>query len=94
MSWSASQYMKFEDERTRPVRDLVAAIPTTQALRAVDLGCGPGNSTEVLLARYPTASLTGIDSAEDMIRAARERLPGVSFELADIGTWQTSGPDW
>ena len=89
MSWSASQYMKFEDERTRPVRDLIAAIPTAEASRAIDLGCGPGNSTEVLMARYPTASITGIDSAEDMVRAARERLPSVSFELADIATWQT-----
>jgi trans-aconitate 2-methyltransferase len=91
MSWSASQYVKFEDERTRPVRDLIAAIPTAEASLAVDLGCGPGNSTEVLMARYPMASITGIDSAEDMVRAARERLPGVSFELADIAAWQTPG---
>jgi trans-aconitate 2-methyltransferase len=70
MSWSASQYVKFEDERTRPVRDLIAAIPTAEAARAVDLGCGPGNSTEVLMARYPMASITGIDSAEDMVREA------------------------
>jgi trans-aconitate 2-methyltransferase len=92
MTWSASQYTKFEDERTRPVRDLIAAIPTVEASRAIDLGCGPGNSTEVLRARYPTASIVGIDSAEDMVRAARKRLPGVSFELADISTWQAPGP--
>ncbi len=90
MSWSARQYTKFEDERTRPVRDLVAAIPTADALRALDLGCGPGNSTAVLAARYPQAFLTGIDSAEDMIRAARDRLPGVTFEIADIANWQSS----
>jgi trans-aconitate 2-methyltransferase len=92
MSWSANQYLKFEDERTRPVRDLVAAIPTAEAARTVDLGCGPGNSTAVLRARYPTATITGIDSAEDMVRAARERLPGVTFEREDIATWQAPGP--
>jgi len=92
MSWSAGQYRKFEDERTRPVRDLIAAIPTTEASRAIDLGCGPGNSTEVLMARYPGASITGIDSAEDMVRAARERLPSVSFERADVAAWRTPGP--
>jgi trans-aconitate 2-methyltransferase len=91
MTWLASQYTKFEDERTRPVRDLVAGIPTADALRALDLGCGPGNSTEVLLERYPTASITGIDSSEDMIRAARTRLPSLTFELADITSWQTLG---
>jgi trans-aconitate 2-methyltransferase len=92
MPWSASQYVKFEDERTRPVRDLIAAVPTTDASRAVDLGCGPGNSTEILMARYPNASISGIDSAEDMLRAARERLPDVSFELADVVKWQAPGP--
>ena len=92
MSWSSSQYLKFEDERTRPVRDLVAAIPTAEVFRAIDLGCGPGNSTEVLMARYATASVTGLDSSEDMVRAARQRLPGVSFEVADIATWHTPGP--
>jgi trans-aconitate 2-methyltransferase len=91
MTWSASQYVKFEDERTRPVRDLVAAIPRAEASRIADLGCGPGNSTDVLMARYPGASISAIDSAEDMVRAARERLPGVSIEQTDIATWQPTG---
>ena len=40
MSWSAQQYVAFEDERTRPVRDLVAAIPGGDARCAIDLGAG------------------------------------------------------
>lgn len=88
MSWSASQYSTFENERTRPVRDLVAALPNQQVHLAVDLGCGPGNSTEVLAARYPGAQVSGLDSSDDMLAAARQRLPGVQFELADIAHWQ------
>lgn len=92
MTWSAQQYTQFEDERTRPVRDLVGAIPTRQARRVVDIGCGPANSTEVLAARYPDAEVTGLDSDPDMIAAARKRLPQMRFDLADITAWQDSGP--
>jgi trans-aconitate 2-methyltransferase len=92
MSWSATQYAKFEDERTRPVRDLIAGIPDTDAKTAVDIGCGPGNSTELLYARFPRAAVSGIDSSADMIAAARKRLPALSFEIADISTWTSPGP--
>jgi trans-aconitate 2-methyltransferase len=54
---------------------------------AVDLGCGPGNSTELLVDRYPEATVTGLDSSKDMLRKARERLPGYVFIEADLATW-------
>lgn len=92
MTWSPAQYTKFEDERTRPVRDLVAQIPLLDARHAVDLGCGPGNSTQVLLARFPQAHVTGMDSSPQMIDAAKKRLPDVPFAVADIATWQPPQP--
>jgi len=92
MDWSAKQYTAFEDERTRPVRDLLAAVPGRAVLTAVDLGCGPGNSTEVLLQRFPNATVTGLDSSPDMITAAQTRLPHLRFRVADIATWDAAGP--
>jgi trans-aconitate 2-methyltransferase len=89
--WSAAQYLKFEDERTRPARDLVAQIPLASARRVYDLGCGPGNSTELLVARFPEAEITGVDSSPDMLRQARERLPACSFVEADLTHWQEPG---
>ena len=61
MTWSAAQYVKFEQERTRTVHDLVARIPNAEIVRAADLGCGPGNSTEVLRGRYPEARIVGLE---------------------------------
>ena len=92
MTWSAAQYTVFERERTRPVRDLLAAIPTTNVHSAVDIGCGPGNSTQMLLARFPDATVRGLDNSPDMLDAARKRLPQVRFEQRDIARWDETGP--
>ena len=85
--WNARQYLKFEDERTRPPRDLLAQVPLQSPRRVIDLGCGPGNSTELLITRYPQAEVIGLDSSSDMLRQARERLPYCTFAEADLATW-------
>jgi trans-aconitate 2-methyltransferase len=92
MSWSARQYVAFEDERTRPVRDLLSALPDIEARSVIDLGCGPGNSTELLASRFPGAAVSGLDSSSDMIAAARRRLPQVIFAVAGIEDWNDAGP--
>lgn len=90
--WNASLYLRFADERTRPARELVERVPLETVTRAVDLGCGPGNSTELILERWPQAQVTGIDTSDDMLAAARKRLPGLTFEKADVSTWQAPAP--
>ena len=86
--WNAAQYRKFEEERTRPAVDLLAHLPVEDPGTIYDLGCGPGNSTELLLYRFPNAHVTGLDSSPDMIAAARKRLPELTFALQDIAQWQ------
>jgi trans-aconitate 2-methyltransferase len=90
-SWDAAQYTRFEAERNRPIHDLLAQLPDEGIRRAVDIGCGPGNSTELLLRRWPGAEVRGMDNSPEMIAAARERLPGVHFELADAAAWSSDG---
>jgi trans-aconitate 2-methyltransferase len=85
--WNARQYLKFEDERTRPPRDLLAQVPLQRAHRIFDLGCGPANSTELLIERFADAEVVGLDSSPDMLRQARERLPSRPFLQADLTTW-------
>ncbi|MEI2297656.1 trans-aconitate 2-methyltransferase [Ensifer sp. MJa1] len=87
MAWSPTQYLKFEDERTRPARDLLAQVPDLPEGVAFDLGCGPGNSTELIHNRFPWATVSGLDSDENMLVAAAKRLPGITFEKADLASW-------
>ncbi|KAL5332960.1 S-adenosyl-L-methionine-dependent methyltransferase [Aspergillus crustosus] len=90
--WSANQYLKFEAERTRPSRDLLAQVPLRSPTRVVDLGCGPGNSTAVLLSQFPDARVTGIDSSPDMIKKARATLPEIEFSVEDLATYSPQEP--
>ena len=67
-----SQYLKFAEERTQPCRDLAARIALENPrARSSTSGCGPGNSTEVLAARWPGAEIAGLDSSAAMIAQAR-----------------------
>jgi trans-aconitate 2-methyltransferase len=75
-----------------PAHDLVHRIPDGAVSCAADIGCGPGNSTEVLRERFPHAHIVGVDSSSDMIDAARKRLPGITLEVADIRRWRPEQP--
>jgi trans-aconitate 2-methyltransferase len=92
MAWSPSQYVKFEDERTRPARDLLAQVPLETVARAIDLGCGPGNSSELLIQRYGIEAVSGLDSDANMLEAARKRLPKTHLFQADLATWNPDQP--
>ena len=91
MSWSAAQYVKFEEERTRPVRDLVAAHPRSRRRARRRHRLRPGQFDRGPARALPGAAIVGIDSSPDMIDAARKRLPDVAFEVADIAGWAEAG---
>ncbi len=85
--WNPSLYRRYEGERTRPAAELLARVTLADAQHVVDLGCGPGNSTELLVQRFPQAQVLGTDSSEAMLISARERLPQARFEQSDIAAW-------
>ena len=85
--WRPEDYLRFNDERLRPARDLLARIPLKGPELVYDLGCGPGNSTALLHEAYPKATVVGLDTSTAMLAKARRDLPQVQFLEADIGSW-------
>ena len=92
MSWNPSHYLKYGDERTRAAVDLLARVRLAAPVKITDLGCGPGNSTQLLSARWPDARVIGVDNSTEMIAAARQAFPAQRWQLADIASWQPELP--
>ncbi|HVH80942.1 MAG TPA: trans-aconitate 2-methyltransferase, partial [Stellaceae bacterium] len=90
--WDARQYLRFSDARTLPALDLLARIGIKAPRRIVDLGCGPGNSTSPLKARWPEAEVTGVDSSDELLAAARRDHTDIAFAKADIASWTADEP--
>jgi trans-aconitate 2-methyltransferase len=85
--WNPTLYSKFEAERMRAARDLLARVSLEAANLVYDLGCGPGNSAELLLNRFPHAKVVGLDTSDAMLAHARLRSPGARFVKGDIAHW-------
>jgi trans-aconitate 2-methyltransferase len=86
--WNSALYMKFGNERTRAARDLLAQIPDFEPNSIFDLGCGPGNGTELLAAAFPRATIVGLDFSDNMLAVARARVATAQFIKQDIETWR------
>jgi trans-aconitate 2-methyltransferase len=91
-AWDSQQYLKFAGERTQPSVDLAARVPLAAPARIVDLGCGPGNSTAILAARWPDAAVVGLDNSPEMLVQARADYPTMTWEPGDIATWRPAKP--
>jgi trans-aconitate 2-methyltransferase len=93
-TWDPHRYLTFADERGRPIVELISRIGAASPSTVVDLGCGPGNLTSLLVDRWPDAAVAGVDSSAEMIAAATDssRRDGrVAFEVADLRDW-AGGP--
>jgi trans-aconitate 2-methyltransferase len=91
-TWDAEQYLKFSDERTQPVRDLISRIVLENPPRIMDLGCGPGNSTAELRNRWPGSRITGLDSSPEMIARARRSYAQGEWQVGDATCWTAEEP--
>ncbi len=94
MRWDPQQYARYGSERNRPFFDLVGQVGASAPGSVVDLGCGPGELTATLAARWPDATIRGLDSSPEMIeQTAAYASDAVSFELADAASFSALGVD-
>lgn len=82
MTWNPDQYHRFRTERMAPFEDLIRWLRVRPGLKAVDLGCGPGELTRRLAELLPDSEVIGVDSSPEML----PKEPG--FELARIEDFQ------
>ena len=91
-TWDPTQYLRFSDHRLRPAIDLLGRVDHPGPRRVWDLGCGAGGPTALLAARWPRASITGVDSSPDMLEKARAEHPDIEWIRGDIEGWAPDEP--
>ncbi|MCL1693443.1 MAG: methyltransferase domain-containing protein [Actinomycetia bacterium] len=91
MTWDPNQYLRFADHRSRPGIELLARVPDIDPRTIVDLGCGMGNLTSLLAARWPNARVIGLDSSAEMIDRARSDHPELEWAVASVDDWEPVG---
>lgn len=90
--WDPDQYLKFADHRLRPALELLGRVPLAEPRTVYDLGCGAGELTRMLADKWPEASITGVDSSQEMLKTASSTPSRVQWVEADIRSWQPETP--
>lgn len=67
-----------------PVTDALLADLDTEPTSIADLGCGPGATTARLAARFPGATVIGIEASEAFAATARGAVPAAEILVADV----------
>lgn len=89
--WDPQQYAKYADHRSRPFFELVARVNADDPRSVLDLGCGSGELTATLAARWPTATVLGVDNDPAMLgRAAAYATDRLSFADGDLAEFVPS----
>lgn len=90
--WDPAAYLAFAAFRARPVEDLLHRLSLDAAGPIYDLGCGAGNVTAMLAAKWPGRTVTGLDSSPAMLAEAGRRFPAMRWDLGDIAAWAPPAP--
>src|SRR6201992_621971 len=88
--WISDAYLRSTTPRTQGGLGLLGRVRHPRPRLIADLGCGPGNNTELIAQRWPEGLVIGVDSSADRIAGARKRARRgpLEFRHADLTTCQ------
>ncbi len=82
------QALSWISEETQQIRfKVLCEIGEVNRHSILDVGCGFGDLYDFLTNNFQDVSYYGIDVHEKMIAAAREKRPGVRFEVMEFGEY-------
>lgn len=80
---SAEAYGRFMGRFSEPLAQGFAdSAGVTSGQRALDVGCGPGALTDVLVRRLGPEQVSAVDPSHSFVAAARARFPDVDVQVA------------
>jgi SAM-dependent methyltransferase len=79
---AAEAYDRFMGRYSTPLAPRFLDFAKVGSGPVLDVGCGPGALTSVLVERFGADGVAAADPSEPFVAAARERHPGVRVELA------------
>jgi SAM-dependent methyltransferase len=81
---AADDYERYMGAWSRAIGEqFLAWLGAPAGARWLDVGCGTGAFSELILRHAAPASLTGIDPSPEQIEYARKHLPDLTFRVAD-----------
>ena len=79
---AAGAYDRFMGRYSTPLAPRFLEFAGIGSGPVLDVGCGPGALTAVLVERFGSEAVAAADPSESFVATARERHPGVRVELA------------
>jgi malonyl-CoA O-methyltransferase len=92
----AATYDRHAHVQSEIAERLVERLPAPDLApaRILELGCGTGYLTELLARRFPDATISAIDLAENMADATRARLAGAAPGVVDVVVGDVEEQRW